>query len=113
MAITVGAIYTQFPNFNPEDMIKLMNGRTDFSGNDEIPLSNIASYQGRYSKDLSIFAAKSEGESFIKLVDKDNSAKIQKQAGINSDKADKNNQTEGIIPMDKSIFDIENEKSKK
>ena len=48
MAITVGDIYTQFPGFNPKDMIALMNGRTDFDGSDTVSLSNIASYNGGF-----------------------------------------------------------------
>lgn len=112
MSITVGAIYTQFPNFDPKDMIKLMNGRTDFTGRDEVSLSNIASYQGKLSNELSIFTAKSEGKSFTNSLAEGKRNKVTAEAGIKNDITNDNNVNQNglpaAIPMDKSIFDIKN-----
>ena len=57
MAITVGDIYGQFPNFRPEDMIKLCNGNENLNGRTVVPLANIAAFN---DNNLSIFAAERE-----------------------------------------------------
>ncbi len=44
MTITVGAIYTAFPGFKPEDMIKLCDGNKELNGRTIIPLANIAAF---------------------------------------------------------------------
>lgn len=113
MGITVGDIYSAFPNFSREAMIKLMNGRKDFEGKDAVPLINIARYKGQFDKELSIFAAKEEGKSFISLVsDEHNRNELAKTANISLDNNyNKNNITEtavpqAAIPMGTSVFDI-------
>lgn len=114
MSITVGAIYTQFPSFDPKDMIKLMNGRTDFNGRDEVSLSNIAAYQGKFSQELSIFTAQSEGKSFTNMLAEGKRDKVSDESGIKNNNSQDNNVNNGIttvIPMDKSIFDIKNKQA--
>lgn len=113
MGITVGDIYSAFPNFSREAMIKLMNGRKDFEGKDAVPLINIARYKGQFDKELSIFTAKEEGKSFISLVsDEHNRNELAKTANISLDNNyNKNNITEtavpqAVIPMGTSVFDI-------
>lgn len=111
MTITVGDIYTQFPGFNPQDMITLMNGRTDFDGSDAVPLANIAGYSGGYAEELSIFTAKQEGKSFMDMLHGEAGKKISAEAGIQDDNKKSDNKTRGIqssIPMDTSIWDIAN-----
>lgn len=93
-------------------MIKLMNGRTDFNGRDEVSLSNIAAYQGKFSQELSIFTAQSEGKSFTNMLGQGKRDKVTAEAGIKNDNLNdnnaKNNALPAVIPMDKSIFDIKN-----
>ncbi len=110
MAITVGDIYTQFPGFNPKDMIALMNGRTDFDGSDTVSLSNIASYNGGFASELSIFVAGREGKSFTNLLPKNKRVSVNKEAGI-SEKPNSNDKqskpaSAGSIPIDTSVWDI-------
>ncbi len=76
MTITVGDIYTQFPTFNEKDMIKLMNGKTDFNGRDTVSLANIAAYKGEFADELSVFTAKREGKSFVNMYSKDKRQEI-------------------------------------
>lgn len=68
MTITVGDIYTKFPSFRQEDMIKLMNGRTDFTGKDSVSLTNIASYTGTYAKRTIYFHGTKGRQFFCKYV---------------------------------------------
>ena len=63
MAITVGDIYGQFPNFRPEDMIKLCNGNENLNGRTVVPLANIAAFN---DNNLSIFAAEKEGKNSLR-----------------------------------------------
>ncbi len=103
MSIRVEDIYKKFPFFKTEDMNKLMNGRKNYNGKDIVPLTNIASYQGNYSKDLSLFTAQKEGSNFIEK------CPPKKQIGIvNKIGADKFNNSFNTQPFNKneSIFDI-------
>ncbi len=112
MTITVGDIYTQFPGFNPKDMITLMNGRTDFDGSDTVPLANIAGYSGGYARELSIFTAKQEGKSFTGMLHGEEGKKISAEAGIQDDTHKSDKKARGIpssIPMDTSVWDIAQE----
>ena len=109
MGITVGAIFTQFPNFKPEDMAKLV-GRDDYNGRTQIPLSRIAAYSGSNAKELSVFVAGQEKENYTKLLPETQRAQVNEQADIKPETQvmkdkDKNSVHENI-PMDISIFDI-------
>lgn len=111
MTITVGDIYTQFPTFKPEDMIKLMNGRTDFNGRDTVSLTNIAAYKGGFAEELSIFTAQREGKSFVNMFSEDRRQDIAQAAHIQVDNTDndKNDEQKTVpahIAMGTSVFDI-------
>ena len=117
MAITVGDIYTAFPTFNPKDMIALV-GKDNYNGRSQVSLSKIASYQGGMAQELSIFVAQKEGKSFTNmLTDSKREAVIEagaiKQTENNKDKKQDKKSIPSHIPMDKSVFDIENTKTKK
>lgn len=112
MTITVGDIYGAFPSFRPEDMIKLCNGNKNLNGRTVVPLSNIASFG---NPDLSIFAAKEEGETFTNLVSKGKRTQLNQAAGIvdNNQDKDKNSANQNVgqaIPMNTSIFDVSQKK---
>lgn len=118
MSITVGDIYGQFPGFNPKDMIALMNGRTDFDGSDTVSLSNIASYNGSFASQLSVFVAEREGKSFTNLLPKNQRITVNAAAGISETDNSKDKNTEKLalnneIPMDTSIFDIAGNETRK
>lgn len=111
MSITVGDIYAAFPTFKTEDMIKLMNGRSDFNGSTKVSLANIASYDGGMAHELSIFAAKKEGKSFVSMLSDTKQENIQKSGILKdnnsqTDKWDRQNK----IPMGTSIFNLNNAK---
>lgn len=114
MTITVGAIYSAFPTFNPKDMIKLCNGNENLNGRTVVPLANIAALG---NKDLSVFAAKKEGKNYTNLLGKQEQASVNAAAGIKetgqTPKADKDSNNAQVIPMDKSVFDIADPNKKK
>lgn len=107
MTITVGDIYSAFPTFSPEAMIKLCNGNKELNGRTVVPLANIAAFG---NQELSIFAAEREGKNFTNLVSKQERPKLNRAAGIkdteNPQTGNKNENNLNSIPMDKSIFDI-------
>lgn len=106
MTITVGDIYTQFPGFRPEDMIKLCNGNKNLNGRTTVSLSNIAAFG---DNDLSVFAAKREGKSFTNMLAKNERIEINQTAGIADNNKDKNSpdaNSSQAIPMNTSIFDV-------
>ena len=116
--ITVGDIYGQFPGFNPKDMIALMNGRTDFDGSDTVSLSNIASYNGSFASELSVFVAEKEGKSFTNMLPKNQRITVNAAAGISETDNSKDKKTDKAvstpeIPMDTSIFDIAGNETRK
>ncbi len=119
MTITVGDIYGKFPGFNPKDMIALMNGRTDFDGSDTVSLSNLASYNGSYASQLSVFVAEREGKSFTNMLPKNQRNTVNVAAGISeTDNNSKDKKTDKAvstpeIPMDTSIFDIAGNETRK
>lgn len=86
MAITVGDIYVQFPNFRPEDMIKLCNGNENLNGRTVVPLANIAAFN---DNNLSIFAAEREGKNYTNLLPKNARTQINQEAGIVDNTPDK------------------------
>ncbi len=108
MSITVGDIYKQFPTFRQEDMIKLMNGRTNFNGRDTVSLQNIAAFKGQYDEELSIFVAKKEGKSFVGMLNGSKLENVQKETGIQANKnnGSENKQGSNYIAMNTSIFDV-------
>ena len=110
MTITVGDIYGKFPNFRPEDMIKLCNGNENLNGRTVVPLANIAAFN---DNNLSIFAAEREGKNYTNLLPKNARTQINQEAGIVENTPDKkpgvNLQHQQAIPMDTSIFAIKSE----
>ena len=115
MAIKVKDIYDEFPHFNYEDMVKLVNGKRNFKDTDIVPLVNIAAFKGSFADQLSIWTAGKEGESFIKMIKDDaKREKVVNAPGILTSETAQNdvNNNDGSIPMGKSIFDIEKEQRK-
>jgi len=113
MSITVGAIYKAFPNFNQTDMIKLMNGKTDFDGRSEVSLKSIAEYNGGLAQELSIFTAKKEGRNYTEMLSETKLEVVRKAGAVNEDDGSKkkdNNPIPANIQMDKSVFTIRAEK---
>ncbi len=110
MTITVGDIYGKFPNFRPEDMIKLCDGNEDLNGRTVVPLANIAAFG---DNNLSVFVAEREGKGFTGLLPKNARTTINKDAGIVENTRDKKseavNQTNQTIPKDTSIFTMKPE----
>lgn len=113
MTITVGAIYSAFPNFDPKDMIKLCNGNENLNGRTVVPLTNIASFG---DKNLSIFAAELEGKNYTNLLAKNERIEINSAAKVkDTDTAqenEKNLNTDSSIPMNTSIFDVAQKKNR-
>ncbi|MBQ9245720.1 hypothetical protein IJ674_01695 [bacterium] len=109
MGITVGDIYTRFPQFKGEDMEKLV-GSSNFNGRTVVSLSKLASYNGQYAKDLSVFVAEKEGVDYTKLLSGSKREETTKLAGINDDKQDSlastNKPQNNSIPMGVSVFNI-------
>lgn len=114
MTITVGAIYTAFPNFDPDDMIKLCNGNKDLNGKTVVPLANIAAFG---DKDLSVFVAGLEGKNYTNLLAKNERIEVNSLAKVQdtelSNQDNKMANSNSVIPMDTSIFDISNANKKK
>ena len=108
MTITVSDIYTKFPTFRQEDMVKLMNGRTDFNGRDTVSLQNIAAFNGENAKELSVFVAKKEGNSFVGMLNGSKLESVQKETGVQANKnnGSENKQGTDYIAMNTSIFDV-------
>ena len=110
MTITVGDVFTKFPSFKPEDMEKLV-GNKNYNGRTTISLTNIATYQGQYAQDLSVFVAGREKQNYTKLLADDQRTQVNKQLGIkdNTTQEGKNqdNMIPAYIPMDKSVFDYQ------
>lgn len=107
MAITVGDIYAAFPNFKPEDMIKLCNGNENLNGRTQVSLANIAAFG---DENLSIFAAKMEGKNYTNLLGEKARADVNAAIGINASEQRPQNEiaqnNTKSIPMDTSVFDL-------
>lgn len=107
MTITVGDIYTAFPNFNPKDIITML-GSKDFDGKTVVPLSRIAALD---NKNLSIFATQKEKDQFTNLLSEARRPEYIEAAGLQTNNKDnKKNGNSQAIPMNKSIFDIDAQK---
>jgi len=113
MTVTVGDIYTAIPSFRPDDMIKLMNGRSDFNGRNTVSLANIASYSGSFAQELSVFTAKKEGKTFTNMLTESKREDVSKAGAIKPEntnqKTEKQNYTLPIA-MDTSIFNLSPQK---
>ena len=113
MTITVGDIYGKFPNFRPEDMIKLCNGNENLNGRTVVPLANIAAFG---DKSLSIFAAELEGKNYTNLLAKNERVEINSAAKVkdtDTPQGNENNLNSGSsISMNTSIFDIAQKKDR-
>ena len=110
MGITVGDVFTQFPNFKPEDMAKLA-GTENYNGRTPISLTRIAHYNGSNAKELSVFVAGREKENYTKLLSENQRTQVNEQAGIKPESSDsesrkKSSAIPSHIPMNVSIFDI-------
>lgn len=109
MAITVKDLFQYDPNF-AQAKIRRLTGKTNYKKSDTVDLSRLAALN---DKGLSIFAAKKEGKTFINSIQDDNMrTQIAEAVHIkNEEKAQNNsNAVSSVIPMDKSIWDIERAK---
>ena len=61
MAITVKDLFQYDPNFEPAK-IRRLTGKTNYKKSDTVDLSRLAALN---DKDLSVFAAKKEGKTFL------------------------------------------------
>lgn len=106
MAITVKDLFQYDPNFD-QAKIRRLTGKTNYKKSDSVDLSRLAALN---DKDLSVFAAKKEGKSFLNSIQDDNMrTKIADAARIKNEEKTQNNKnadTPAGIPMNKSIFDI-------
>ena len=114
MTLTVGAIFTEFPTFKPEDMEKLV-GHKNYNGRTQINLQNVALLK---NTDLWTFAAKEEGEHFTNLLPTGQRAGIMKAAGLdakqNVAQAKQPAQTQvsqDVMSMNGSVFDANKDKT--
>lgn len=111
MSITVKDLFQYDPNFDRVE-IQRLTGKKDYKKTDTVDLSRLAALN---DKDLSIFAAKKEGKTFVNYIKDDNMrTQVADASGvkINDEKqqSNQNSNNASNIPMDKSIFDIEKEK---
>lgn len=101
MSITVEMVYKQFPDFKESDMKRLV-GKSEFTDKDNIILARIAAFG---DKNLSIFAAKKEGDKFTELIPEKSRPEIVQSADVKENSNEKGNNLSGVISMDTSIFD--------
>lgn len=114
MTLTVGAIFTEFPTFKPEDMEKLV-GHKNYNGRTQINLQNVVLLK---NTDLWTFAAKEEGEHFTNLLPTGQRVGIMKAAGLDAkqDVAQAKQPVLTPLPQDAmsmngSIFDADKNKT--
>ena len=109
MAITVRDIYKAFPSFTDSDMRKLM-GSQDYDDNSVVVYSKIANYGGSMAMDLSVFAAKKEGEAFVGSLSEKKRKTVAKAAGMGADnqQTGQSNNLAQVpkLPMDVSVFSV-------
>lgn len=112
MSITVKDLFQYDPNFEQAKIIRL-TGKKNYKKNDTVDLSRLAALN---DKDLSIFAAKKEGKTFVNYINDDNMrTQIADAAHINYEENTQNNKNDTLsadIPKDKNIFDINKNKEK-
>ena len=91
MSLTVKDLFQYDSNFDPAK-IRRLTGKSDYQKTDTIDLSRLAALNDR---NLSIFAAKKEGKSFVKSIQNDNMrAQVSNAAKIN-DGTQQNSQNRG------------------
>lgn len=103
MAITVKDLFQYDANFDPAK-IRRLTGKTNYEKTDTVDLARLAALNDR---NLSVFVAKKEGQSFVNNIQDDNmQIQIADAAGINTNNA-QNVNVPAHIPMDKSVFDYQ------
>lgn len=106
MTITVKDLFQYDPNFEPAK-IRRLTGKSNYKKSDIVDLSRLAALN---DKDLSVFAAKKEGKTFLNSIQDDNMrTQITNAAHIKNEEKTQNNKNDKMsagIPMDKSVFDI-------
>lgn len=106
MAITVRDLFQYDPNFD-QAKIRRLTGKTKYKKTDTVDLSRLAALN---DKNLSVFAARKEGKSFVNSIQDDKmKTQIADAAGIKNEAKNQNNENDNIpanIPMDKSVFDL-------
>ncbi len=107
MAITVKDLFQYDPNFD-QAKIRRLTGKTNYKKSDTVDLSRLAALN---DKDLSIFAAKKEGKTFLRAIQNDDmKSQIADAAHIKNTDENKKTQNRHVpahISMDKSVFDVE------
>ncbi len=105
MGITVRDLFQYDPNFDSAK-IQRLTGKKDYKKTDTIDLSRLAALN---DKDLSIFVAEKEGNSFVTSITDDNMrTQVADAAGLKTEnKNDRNANIPASIPMDKSVFDYQ------
>ena len=104
MAITVKDLFQYDANFDPVK-IRRLTGKTNYKKTDTVDLSRLAALN---DKDLSVFAARKEGKSFLGSIQNDDMrTQVADASGMNNKQTEKNNNIPQVIPMDKSVFDIQ------
>ncbi len=111
MTITVKDLFQYDPNFEPAK-IRRLTGKSNYKKSDIVDLSRLAALN---DKDLSVFAAKKEGKTFLNSIQDDNMrVQIANAAHIKNEEKTQNNKNDKMpagIPMDRSIFDIDKKKA--
>lgn len=111
MTITVKDLFQYDPNFEPAK-IRRLTGKSNYKKSDIVDLSRLAALN---DKDLSVFAAKKEGKTFLNSIQDDNmQVQIANAAHIKNEEKTQNNKNDKMpagIPMDRSIFDIDKKKA--
>ena len=88
MTITVKDLFQYNPNFEPAT-IKRLTGKTNYKKSDSVDLSRLAALN---DKDLSVFAAKKEGKTFLNSIQDDNMrTQISSAAHIKNEEKTQNN----------------------
>ncbi len=89
MSITVKDLFQYDSNFDPAK-IRRLTGKSNFQKTDKIDLSRLSALN---DKNLSIFAAKKEGKTFVNSIRDDNMrAQIADASGVTNEKNPINNQ---------------------
>lgn len=109
MSLTVRDLFQYDPNFD-QAKIRLLTGKKEYKKTDTVDLTRLAALN---DKSLSVFAAEKEGKAFVNSIKNDNMrAQVADAAGIKNEKNNNNKKDDvpAIIPMEKSIFDIDKKK---
>ena len=85
-------------------------GPQDYDDNSVVMYSKIANYGGSMAMDLSVFAAKKEGEAFVGSLSEKKRETVAKATGMGADnQTGQNNNLAQVpkLPMDVSVFSIQ------